>query len=509
MSQAGKARENPYEEGLRLSRLGRHADAIDRFEAALARAPDDPRILFALGNTARALGMVAPAEMFYRRVLSADPSRLEALVNLGNLLRANANASAACDLLLPALERNPDTAALWLASGLAFRDLGDLARAESHFREALAREPTSVPALSNLAEIRADLGDRNEAMALYDEALKREPGNGQVRLNRAVLRLLLGDLAEGWRDYAGRLKLENKVPRADHKLPPWTGGPLRNKRLLVTAEQGVGDQIMFASLVPELAAAAAREEGGVLLECEPRLVPLFARSFASVRVHPWSIETIGGVAHSRYGWLKAAGGANAAIEIGTLPRYLRRTKDRFPNPHAYLVPDKAEQVRWCETLRGAGERPFIGICWRSSDICGDRAIQFAPRAAWAAFLARQPGTIVSLQYDAQQEEIAALAQSSGREIFIPPGLDQKNEIDRTTALMIALDCVVSAPTAVSWMSAGLGVTTLKVLLDTAWTAFGEPFEPFAPACRTIAGDTRGDWTNAFAKASDIIAKLPR
>ncbi len=75
-------RVDSYAEGLRLSAGGRHADAIGCFEKALAAQPNDARVLFALGNTARALGMGAAAEEFFRRVLTLEPARIEATVNL-------------------------------------------------------------------------------------------------------------------------------------------------------------------------------------------------------------------------------------------------------------------------------------------------------------------------------------------------------------------------------------------------------------------------------------------
>ena len=72
-----------------------------------------------------------------------------------------------------------------------------------------------------------------------------------------------------------------RCPATEQRLAAWTGGSLKRTRLLVRAEQGVGDQIMFASLIPDLAARAEAEGGSVILECEPRLVaavrPLLSR----------------------------------------------------------------------------------------------------------------------------------------------------------------------------------------------------------------------------------------
>ena len=477
---------NAYEQGLRHAAGGRHADAIGCFEQALGTAPNDARVLFALGNTARALGMARPAEAFFRQVLSLEPERIEALVNLANLLRMQGRFDDAAAMLAPALaHRSPE---VWLTMGSVKREMGDVAGAIEHYRQALALRPNYAAALGNLADL---TDDADAALSLYGRVLRLEPDNAQARMNRAVLHLQRGDLKSGWRDYEARKKLPGKVPAATHGLPAWAGD--MRKRLLVTAEQGVGDQIMFASLIPELGA-------NIVLECEPRLASLFQRSFPRAKVHAWEVETRGGITTARYGWLKGTGGASQAVAMGTLPKHLRKDIASFPNPHAYLVPGADEVARWRAVFG-----PAIGICWRSGKSGGHRALQYAPLEAWAAFLRRWPGTVVSVQYDATSDEIAQLEAMSGRRIVVPRGIDQKNELDRACALLKALDAVVSAPTAVSWLAAGAGVPTFKILYDISWTSFGEGTEPFAPSCACVMPSVRGDWADCF---DQVLKMLP-
>src|SRR5471032_926282 len=301
-----------YAQGVKLSSQGRHAEAIVQFEQALSFAPEDIKVLFALGNTASQLGLAGPAEQFFRRVLSLDPCRKEAIVNLANLLRSAGQYDTAIALLIPAVAREPRSPELHLTLGSAWREKGDAERATVHYEAALVAHPGYAPAMANLADMLADSGDREAARTLYDKAIKADPGNGQARLNRAVLHLLNGDLKDGWRDYAARSDVPGKVPAmaGEQRLTVWTGDSLKKKRLLVRAEHGVGDQLMFASLVPDLVARAKADGGSVVLECEPRLVSLFARSFPDIAVRPASIKAIGGIPTADYGWLKAAGGAN-------------------------------------------------------------------------------------------------------------------------------------------------------------------------------------------------------
>ena len=491
-----------YDQGLTLSAQGRHLEAIESFEAALAKEPESAKILFALGNTASALGMPAPAELFYRRVLQVEPGRIEALVNLANLLRTTGQFEAAIALLEPAAAQNPQSPELALTLGSAFRESGNEPNAVRHYRAALEIRPDYAPALANLADLLCDAGERAEARTLYDRAIKADPGNAQARLNRAILHFLNGDLKDGWRDYDARLAVPGKVPACAQTFTAWNGGPLKRTRLLVRAEQGVGDQLLFASLIPDLAARAAEAGGAILLECEPRLVNLFARSFPGVTVKSAQLKTINGTVTADYGWLKQAGGANAAIPMGSLPRTLRAKSENFPTPHRFLVPEAQEAAHWKSRF---GEKA-IGLCWRSGKSGGHRSIQYAPLKAWGAFLRELPGTLVCAQYDATADEIAALEALSGRTIIMPEGIDQKQELDRACAMLSALDALVTAPTAVAWLGAGAGVPTFKILYDTSWTALGQAYEPFAPSCVCVMPEVRGDWANTFARARILIQK---
>ncbi|MGN6515941.1 MAG: tetratricopeptide repeat protein [Rhizomicrobium sp.] len=493
-----------YEQGLRLAKKGRHAEAIDSYQQALAQSPSDARILFALGNTANALGMPKPAELFFRQVLAIEPERVEALTNLANLLRANGQPGAARALLEPALARHGESAELWLTLGSALREMGDAQTAEVNYRHALSLRPNYVPALANLADVVAARGDHAAALSLYDRALARDAGNAQARLNRAILHLLMGSLKQGWRDYSARLSIRGKAPLCDHGLPRWSGGSLKDKRLLVTAEQGVGDQLMFASMFADLAARAREDGGKVILECEPRLVPLFARSFPDIAVHACEFEARDGAIHARYRWLSRAGGADMAVEMGTLPHLLRKDLDSFPQANAFLDADEMETLNWQRSLSSVAHGPYVGICWRSGKLTGGRALNFAPLELWAQLIRDLDATPVCIQYDAAPDEIETLGALSGKTIVVPAGIDQKRELDRACALMAALDAVVSAPTAVSWLSAGAGVPTFKILPDPGWTSFGTGHEPFAPSALCMVPNVAGDWRDCFARAAEIL-----
>jgi hypothetical protein len=212
------------------------------------------------------------------------------------------------------------------------------------------------------------------------------------------------------------------------------------------------------------------------------------------------IKNIGGTPVADYGWLKSLGGVNASVLMGDLPRYLRPSLNKFPDPHAFLLPDAGEIARWKEIFGSKA----IGICWRSGKLGGHRSIQFAPLQAWGTFLRQTDVPLVCVQYDASPEEVTALEEISGRKILVPEGIDQKNELDRATALMAALDTVISAPTAVACLAAAAGTRTFKLLYGLSWTALGQDHEPFTPACACVKPRTFGDWAEVF---NQVKAKL--
>lgn len=492
-----------YREGLKLATGGNYSAAIGYYEQALAQHPNDERVLFALAVAADAIGAPQIAENFYQRVLTVSPDRLEAVVNLANLYRARGDFSAAKTLLSQALGTIPASPELILTLGSVLRESGHEDEAETQYRAALALRPRYTAALGNLADLLSEKGQNDEALGLYEKLLRADTRNPQAHLNRGILHLSRGSLTEGWRDYAGRLKMAGR-PLADHNLRRWNGAIRPGRTLLVSAEQGMGDQIMFASVIPDLLARAA--DMAVILECEPRLVPLFARSFPTATVHGWDIENRGGKILAHYGWLKDIGGADSFIEIGSLPEIFRTSLTDFPKTPHYLTPDPLETARWHATCAQL-PRPWVGLCWRSGKSGGHRNREYAPIEVWADFLRTQPGTPVVAQYGTDAEEIATLEQLSGRKLFLPADLDQKNELDRTVAFLSCLDAVVSAPTAVSWQAAAVGVPVYKILYNYSWTSFGTDHEPFAPQAKCMRTDQIGHWPAIFAATLAELVKI--
>ncbi len=502
-SQKSQRKSDPLHKGHALIAAGRISEALSSFEAALEADPDSTPALAGLGVAAQRLGMVEAATDFFARALMLDTDAIEARAGLASAYRAADKHDQDIEVLKEGIDRNPSAAPLWLSLGNTVREQNDFEKAETFYREAVNLKPRYGAALGNLADLLFDKGDREVAMEHYDRAVQCSPKNAQLRLNRAVAALSLGDTSKGWREYEWRFRAMESPLRYHHGLRPWDGKEMPDRTLLITAEQGVGDQIMFASCIKK---AAELFKGKIIIECEARLVPLFARSFPDATVHEQYLIEQDGTRHAKYHWLEGVGGAHRSIHLASLPKLLRVDGNWAPESPNYLGTDETEVKAWEKWLSTLGEGPKTGLCWRSGNTAGVRGVQYAPLEAWASFAKQLPGELICTQYDASAGEVAELSDLIGRTVHLPPKLDQKQEIDRSCALFAALDQVVSAPTAVAAQSAAVGTKTVKVLYTRGWTSMDQEFEPFQPACKLASGNGNGDWTAVFDAAKAALAK---
>ena len=275
--------------------------------------------------------------------------------------------------------------------------------------------------------------------------------------------------------------------------PAWDGGPLDGKTLLVWSEQGVGDEIMFASLLPEIIAQA----GQVLIECESRLVPLFARSFPTADVFARTDPP-----HRRL--------RDKTIDVqcaaGDACRWLRRDRDAFENPRAFLRAETAlvRERRAAYQAHGGGAK--IGIAWRSrTPLWG--TIKSAPLECWAPILRTPGATWINLQYGDCEQEFAKIDKQLGVKIHQDSEVDQFADLDRFAAQVAALDLVVSTSNTAAHMAGALGVPTLLLLPsvpDWRWQVEGDA-ALWYPDMKIFRQKTRGDWSAPIAAAAAEIA----
>lgn len=422
---------------------GRHEAARDTLEAALALAPQDVRTLVNLGTALLRLGEREAAEARYREALALDPQNSAARLNLKTL---GAEAPAA-DTAAKASAPRADTLA----------DLGRLDEALVEYLEA-AKASRSPEALRKIGTSLAGMGRFDEALAWLDEAVALAPEDPANRYERSFARLATGDFARGWDDYEERWGVDSFRPSSS-RIPEAVRGLIRSDLdrasvrgadVLLVAEQGVGDEIMFSSMIPDLAADAK----SVLCVCERRLVRLFSSSFPGVEFVSTAPPPQG----------------RLVLPMGSLGRLYRRALADIPGA-AFLTPAAAVTARWAERLGPRPERLRVGLSWRGG-VRQTRTQQRSLVLSQLTPLLDLPGCeYVSLQYGDVREEVEAMNAGLERPIRLLPR-EEIDDFEELAGLVRNLDVVVSVQNANVHLSGALGQRCLVMVPHRAEWRYG-------------------------------------
>ncbi len=478
--------------------LGRAAEAVASFRAALALRPADPAGLSNLGNALDALHAPERAEAAHRRAVAVEPTLAEAQDNHGAVLVRLGRPADAEAAHRRALARAPDLVSGWMNRAVALRRLGRLDVADRAGRVALALDPALAEAMANRGRLLRETGKPDAGLRWCDRALAVAPGLPEAAFNGAVMRLARGWLGAGWDGYDRRFATrEMGGALRSPGVPAWTGGDPAGLRILVWREQGVGDEILFASCLPDLIARA----GHVVVECDRRLVPLYRRSFpgATIRQAPERPDD-------------PVGDVDRHTAIGSLPRFLRRSLGDFPHKPGYLrVDDGAVAVWQRRVVEALGPGLAVGVAWRSGHLSPERLPDYTRLEDWGPVFAVPGIVFVNLQYGDCAEELAAARQRFGVAPHTFADLDLKNDFEGAAALTAALDLVIAPATSTGELAGALGVPVWRLGRERDWTALGTGVRPWFPSMRIVttrAGESVADRLPTIATALRRLAERP-
>ena len=470
--------------GLALLDLGRADEGEAALRAVLVRRPDHAAAALALAGSLQRRG--EDAEPAYRRYLALDPADAEAWNAFGLALQSADRIEPAAAAFARALRLTPAMAEAMTNLGTIRRLQGRVGESADLQRRALDLRPGYAAAHTNLALALQDLGKEEEAEQEFTRALDADPAQALARFNRAILRLRQGRLAEGWEDYAARFDSGRLRPKRPFNIPEWEGDDLAGRRLLLWAEQGLGDEFMFGALLPQ---AIARFPD-LIVECEPRLVSLFQRSFPDTTVRAPS---------------RRPTDADCHLPFGSLPRLVWREAPVPPPPAGWLKPDLPRVAGWRQRLDALGPGLAVGIAWTSQRITTERRQSYTELEDWLPLL-RLPGLhAISLQYDGREEEIAAVEDRFGLRVHRWPDLDQIGDLENTAALMANLDLAVTVASSAGEMAAALGVPVWR-LGRRDWTQLGTAVRPWFPTMRCIQPQGAAGIGEAIPQAAQMLAR---
>jgi tetratricopeptide (TPR) repeat protein len=448
--------------GSTLDDLGKPDEAISHYRNAISIKPDYAEAHHNVALALEGLRRWDDAATSYQRALAIKPDYAEAHFNLGNVLKEQDRLDEAIASYRKALAIKADYVEAHNNLGVIFQGVNELKEAVACYNRALAIQPDYAEAHNNYGNTLKELGRLDEAVTRYRQALAIKPDHAEAHVNLSYALQLQGNLKEGWEEYEWRSKTKTIGTRL-LPIEMWSGSPLQGKSILVYAEQGVGDEITFASCIPDL---VEQSPTNLYLECSPRLEALFARSFPGVHVSGTKKDT-------ELSWMGEIGQPNYALPIGSLPKFFRNSVAEFPERQAYLTANPDLVEKWTKRLAGLNEGPRIGISWKggSNPSIARKASIHLPE--WLPLFSSN-ASFINLQYGDVSEEIAALGDVL---IHDWPDNDPLKDLDNQAALISCLDLVITIDNATVHMAGALGAKTwalVEQLPDWRWPeAFGD------------------------------------
>lgn len=367
------------------------------------------------------------------------------------------------------------------------------------YEDLLKKNPADATALSSLAGIFSEQGNEEKAEAHYRKALAAAPGHTHISIQFATFLLRRGRLAEGFELYKSRFGKDEGDEHAISRRRPFGQSLWDGKRLsgtvLIWNEQGVGEEILYASMYGDAKALV-----DIRVECDARLVPLFERSFKGIRFIARTTPPA-----------EATQNIQAQIPAGHLGALFRRSFEAFPKTPSYLVADtaKAAALRqlYSKQLKLGGK--IIGVSWRSQKLRhGDP--KSTSIADWAPVMESSPHLFVSLQYGEDGADIAA-AQMRGWALIEDKEIDQQKSLDDFAVQIAAMDGIITVSNTTAHMAGALGKKTAVLLprskgLMWHWFETGEN-SPWYPSLQLLRQEKDGDWSGALICARDFVDSI--
>ena len=442
--------------GLVKHQQGNHEEALRLIGQALKVKPDHPDAVLNYGSVLAALERHEEALAYFDRAVEMTPSSPRALNNRGNSL----------------------------AEMMRFEE------ALTCFDRALAIDPDYANCLVNRGRMLVDIGRYAEGIPNYERALKFDPNDAESQMHLGYARLSLGDMPRGWKGYEWRWKNPTSPSKWHFLLPRWNGEHVRGP-VLAFGEQGLGEEILFASMVPDL----AQRVDSVVLEVEPRLKKLFGRSFPQV-------DVIG-----RGEPLPKS--AVMQSPLGSLGQHLRPSLDSFPRRDAgYLLADRELGASLRRRLSPDGQ-PVIGLSWISRNP-RFAAFKSARLSDFQSVLQLPKCRFIDLQYGDTRDERDALSRETGLLVERLEDIDNMNDIDGLASLITACDVVVTVSNTTAHLSGALGKPTVLFVPHTGRTWYwlaGRADSPWYPHMYITRQKHGQSWKDLIALSAGQVAAL--
>jgi tetratricopeptide (TPR) repeat protein len=482
-----------YNLGIVFKKQGKLDKAIEAYIKCLEINPNNADALYNLGNAFQERGKLDEAIESYSKTLAIKPDFHNAYNNMGNALKKQGNVEKALDVYNKELSVNADSEHAWCNIGDLLYEQGKLQEAVEAYKKALNIWPDSAALYYNMGVVFKKQGKLDKAIEAYNKAIAIKPDYGMAHNNLSFALINSGRLKEGLEETEWRWKINNNPSEFRHFLQPkWDGKvSLKDKRVLIWSEQGIGDILRCSHLAPLISSQAKH----CIFESPQKLIPLLSRSFPNIEIRPYDRSS--DLERDDFDF---------HLPTGDLHKHFLTEITRNNRPSSFLFPDPIRIDFWKTRLRSLGSGPYVGISWKSANMGPERLQFYAPISEWAPLLTLQNITFINLQYVDCKDDLFQIEDEFGVTVHDFGDLDQYNNLADVAALCAALDCVVAIGNSVAVISAGVGTSTKYVIpADADWdNIIGNPVGPFVDVFRRNKSEP---WSNAFGLVAQDIVRL--
>lgn len=476
-----------------LGQTERFIEAEQVLRGFLAGDPSNPEVRRLLANVLHKQGRLTEAEDIYRDILRSNPTDGQTSLQLTEALLERSQLDEGETILRDLKRAAPGNADVITTLGRVLELRGDLEGAIALHSEAILQDPRNANAYLNRGSAKRFTGAFEAALADYDIALSLKPGFPPAIANRGLTLLMLGRLQEAWPSYSARIRAVHGAPDLSGGKR-WDGSPLTGKRVLVWLEYGLGDEILFANLLPELIDAVAH----CTVVCSPRLCRLFARSFPRAKIVAMGSPI--------------EGDFDVRLPLTDAAQVLRPTLGSLPRHNGYIVPDAALVENLRARYQDGTHARIIGLSWRSAAGPTGR-FKSLQLAQFAKFLDVPGVKFVSLQYGDCAAEIAQVSSMTGRNIIQDTSIDSSGDLDAFAAQVAAMDLVISVSNTTVHVAGALN-RPVWALIPTGpgahWYWFmNRADSPWYQSARLFRQELRGDWRKPLDDVASELEKWGR
>jgi tetratricopeptide (TPR) repeat protein len=514
--------------GLALIALARHQEALESFGKAIEINPGSAEAHCNRGSALKGLNEVEKALDSLNAAIEADPHYHLAFFNKGIVLEESGNSQAAVDSFNKAIAIKPDYAEAHCAKGssllalqqypeaiaafdqaihyksnlaqafcnrgIALQRVNQYQRALEDMNHGISLQPKHAPSYFNRGVLQLQMKDFADALASYDCAIELDPQNSEAHFNKSLLYLSQKDYENGWRLYDWRF-VNPGQPQAQLKtaLPAWDPHKPAHKRVIVWGEQGVGDQILFGTLLAEAKSLIA----DLTVMVDARLIPLFERSLQGCRFIGMS-QSIND--HD----------FDAHVPLMSLGRHLRTSEQSFlQSKHPFLFVD-LKRTEFIKNELQKEKKWICGIAWKSNEKkYGDKK---SMRLYDLLPVLEIPGiSFVNLQYGDTSEECEDLVKQTGIHIQSCPSVDNFYDLDGHAALIQACDFIVMGSNSTAHVAGSVGKETYLALSGGQgalwyWANQSQGRCLWYPSVQIFGQEHAGEWAVPVQQIRDAVLK---